>query len=180
MKRRALLAAPWLLATAPTPALAAPAPVLEPFGRGSWAVLKAAHAGRPLAVHFWGLSCGPCLVELPRWAGLARRHPGLAVVLVHADPPGTEAQVSATLARSGLARLRHLAFADRFAARLRFEVDPGWQGELPRTDLVDAAGQATPVIGPLAPAALAAWLASAGPAGSGATPPAAAPPAGRG
>ena len=158
MRRRALLAVPFLAGAGTARA----APVLEPFGRGSWAALKASYAGRPLAVHFWALSCAPCLVELPGWAVIARAHPRLAVVLVNADPPADAPQVQAMLLRSGLGALRHWAFAERFAARLRFEVDPAWQGELPRTDLVDAAGRVTAQIGVLEQPALAAWLASAG------------------
>ena len=40
------------------------------FERGSWAKLRADHAGQPTVIHFWGLTCGPCLVELPQWGKL--------------------------------------------------------------------------------------------------------------
>jgi len=55
-----------LLAAIGTPALGA-APDLRPFVRGSWAQLLKAHQGKPIVVHFWGLTCGPCLAELPNW-----------------------------------------------------------------------------------------------------------------
>ena len=42
------------------------------FERGSWAKLRASHAGQPTVIHFWGLTCGPCLVELPHWGKLRR------------------------------------------------------------------------------------------------------------
>ena len=32
-----------------------------------------AHAGQPTVIHFWGLTCGPCLVELPQWGDAAGR-----------------------------------------------------------------------------------------------------------
>jgi len=38
---------------------------MKPFGRGSWQEILRAHAGRPTIVHFWGVTCGPCKVELP-------------------------------------------------------------------------------------------------------------------
>lgn len=38
---------------------------LKPFGRGSWNDILRSHAGRPTIVHFWGVTCGPCKVELP-------------------------------------------------------------------------------------------------------------------
>jgi thiol-disulfide isomerase/thioredoxin len=153
---RALLLATLLLASpVASPAGAAE---LEPFSRGSFAALKAEAAGQPLVVHFWALSCAPCLAELPAWAGLARHHPGLRLALVNTDPPEAEPEVRRMLERMGVAGLRNLAFADRYAARLRFEVDPDWQGELPRTDLVAGNGQVTPVLGMLPRAELEAWL----------------------
>ena len=41
----------------------------ETVCEGSWQALRQAHDGRPTIMHFWGLTCGPCLVELPEWAG---------------------------------------------------------------------------------------------------------------
>ncbi len=143
-------------------ALPARAVELEPFGRGSYAALQAEAAGAPLVVHFWALSCAPCLAELPGWARLARANPELRLVLVNTDPPEAEPQVKRMLERMGVARLRNLAFADRFAARLRFEVDPQWQGELPRTDLVAANGTTRGVLGMLHRPELERWLAGAG------------------
>jgi thiol-disulfide isomerase/thioredoxin len=42
---------------------------LHPFKRGSWQEIRRAHAGQPIVVHFWGLTCGPCRVEMPKWDG---------------------------------------------------------------------------------------------------------------
>ncbi len=140
-------------------ALPVQAAELAPFGRGSFAALRAEAAGAPLVVHFWALSCAPCLAELPGWARLARAHPGMRLVLVNTDPPEAEPQVKRMLDRMGVGRLRSLIFADRFTARLRYEMDPSWQGELPRTDLVAPDGRVTPVLGMLARPALEAWLA---------------------
>ena len=43
---------------------------LQLFGNGTWQQIREAHAGRPLVVHFWGLTCAPCLAELPLWGRL--------------------------------------------------------------------------------------------------------------
>ena len=50
---------------------------LQSFTRGTWPSLLAVHAGRPTIVHFWGLTCAPCVVELPRWGELLRDRPDL-------------------------------------------------------------------------------------------------------
>jgi thiol-disulfide isomerase/thioredoxin len=150
--RKWLLAA-LLLASAPAAA------ELRPFGRGSWQELLAAHSGRPTIVHFWGLTCAPCLVELPRWGELVRERKDLDLVLVAADPlAGDEARISATLRKAGLDGAESWGFADEFAARLRFEIDRGWRGELPRTLLVGRDGAVTTLPGVADLAAVRQWL----------------------
>lgn len=138
------------------PAARAEAP--RPFVAGSWAEIRAAHAGWPLLAHLWSLTCAPCLVELPRWAELARAHPDAAVVLIATDPPEDAARVAAALERAGLGGIESWQFADAFTERLRFELDPRWRGELPRTLLLDPGGAATAVRGSDMPA-VEAWLA---------------------
>jgi hypothetical protein len=115
-----------------------------PFERGSWAKLRAAHAGQPTVVHFWGLTCGPCLVELPNWGRLLAERKDLRLVLVAADAGPQEPERLATmLDRAGLDAAESWAFADRFYERLCYEIDPAWAGELPRTDLIARDGTIT-------------------------------------
>jgi thiol-disulfide isomerase/thioredoxin len=153
MRRWLLRAALLLLAV---PAVAAD---LHPFVRGSWQALTAAHAGRPTIVHLWGLSCAPCMAELPRWGELKRERHGLDLVLVAADPLAEDApRVAAALAKAGLAGAESWGFAEAFAARLRFEIDPRWRGELPRTLLIAGDGTVTTMPGVADLAAVRAWL----------------------
>ncbi|HYC02079.1 MAG TPA: TlpA family protein disulfide reductase [Azospirillaceae bacterium] len=119
----------------------------RPFRQGSWAEITGAHAGRPLAVHFWSLTCAPCLIELPRWAEFRRANPGVAVVFVSTDPPEDAERGAAVLAKAGLADIPSWGFADPFAEKLRFEIDPRWRGELPRTVLIAADGSRRSVSG---------------------------------
>ena len=64
MKRR-LLAAIFLFASLATAPAAETPSELKPFVRGSWQEMLRSHAGRPTLVHFWGVTCGPCKIELP-------------------------------------------------------------------------------------------------------------------
>ena len=130
-----------------------------PFERGSWAKLREAHSGQPTVIHFWGLTCGPCLVELPQWGKLQAERPDLRLVLVAADPLPQEAdRVSATLERAGLGGSESWSFTDRFYERLRYEIDPAWAGELPRTVMIDREGKVSVLPGVADLAAVRTWL----------------------
>jgi hypothetical protein len=147
-----------LLATLASAASAGAASPL-PFERGSWAKLRAEHAGQPTVIHLWGLTCGPCLVELPRWSKLLAERPDLRLVLVAADPvPQDPERVADTLSAAGLGKSESWSFSDRFYERLRYEIDPAWTGELPRTLLIDRDGKATVLAGVADLDQVRAWL----------------------
>lgn len=129
------------------------------FERGSWVQLRASHAGQPTVIHLWGLTCGPCLVELPHWGKLQAERPDLRLVLIAADPlPQEPERVTATLAQAGLGDSESWSFTDRFYERLRYEIDPAWAGELPRTVMIDGDGKATVLPGVADLAQVRAWL----------------------
>ena len=131
----------------------------RPFGRGSWQHLRAAHAGKPTIVHFWGLTCAPCLAELPEWGKLVKQRRDFEFVLIVADPvPEEPRQMMATLTKAGLGSVENWMFADRFADRLRFEIDPNWAGELPLTLLMARDGQTTSALGTVDFATVRSWL----------------------
>jgi thiol-disulfide isomerase/thioredoxin len=140
------------------PGCAAP-PELKHFVRGSWSEIRQAHAGRPTAVHFWGVSCGPCRVEMPRWGVLLKQRADLDFVTVNADlTPNEPAAAAAMLAETGLASAENWIFSDGFVERLRFEIDPQWQGDIPRTMLIGRDGTTTTIDGSVDPETVRAWL----------------------
>jgi thiol-disulfide isomerase/thioredoxin len=122
---------------------------LKPFERGSWNAVVTAHHGRPTAIHFWSVTCAPCLAELGEWARISSRK-GVDVVLVSTDSVTDQAKVQATLRRYGLTGEDSWIFADPFVERLRFEIDRQWHGELPMTRLISADGKPETFVGGLA------------------------------
>jgi thiol-disulfide isomerase/thioredoxin len=132
---------------------------LRAFKRGSWQEIRQAHAGRPTVVHFWGLTCGPCRGEIPQWGKLLRERSDLNLVAIDADLiPNQMEDASEMLARTGLAGAENWIFADAFTERLRFEIDPRWQGEILRTLLIARDGATTIIEGIADPAQVRAWL----------------------
>jgi thiol-disulfide isomerase/thioredoxin len=147
MKTRFLAGAIFTLLLLAAPASAGPAD-LKPFGRGSWQEILRSHAGRPTIVHFWGVTCGPCKVELPLLGTFMKDHPAIDMVTISADlVPDLPDATRSTLEKSGLSLAENWIFDDGFVERLRFEIDPGWQGDIPRTLLITREGVMTTLEG---------------------------------
>jgi thiol-disulfide isomerase/thioredoxin len=133
---------------------------IHTFGRGSWQEIRKAYAGEPLVVHFWGVTCGPCRSEMPQWGRLLAERSELHLVTIDADQvPNAPTAVQAMLNESGLSsRAENWIFNDDFVERLRYEIDPQWQGEIPRTLLIAADGTTTTLEGVADFAEITAWL----------------------
>jgi thiol-disulfide isomerase/thioredoxin len=147
MKTRFLAGAMFTILMLSTPASGGPA-ALRPFGRGSWQDILRSHTGRPTIVHFWGVTCGPCKVELPLLGTFMKGHPAIDMVTISADlVPDLPDATRSTLEKSGLSHAENWIFDDGFVERLRFEIDPGWQGDIPRTMLITREGVITTLEG---------------------------------
>ena len=159
--KKVLLLALLALALPPNSIGSAATDGLRSFVRGSWNEIRKAHVGQPTVVHFWGLTCGPCRVEMPNWGKLLQERPDLNLVVINADlVPNEPGAVSAMLAQTGLAPAENWTFGDGFVERLRYEIDPQWQGEIPRTLLITRDGTTTVIEGVADLARVKAWLAA--------------------
>jgi thiol-disulfide isomerase/thioredoxin len=130
---------------------------LQPFVAGSMQQIRSAHADQPFVLALWSITCPHCQEELAQLGKLQQQHPELNVVLVSTDTPDDAEALTAILARHGLARAETWVYADAFVERLRFEIDPRWGGELPRTYFFDRVHAVTARSGALAPAELERW-----------------------
>jgi thiol-disulfide isomerase/thioredoxin len=158
--KRCLLAAILLVASLAAAPAAETSSELKPFVRGSWQDVLRSHVGRPTLVHFWGVTCGPCKVELPLLGKFMKDHSELAVVMISADlVPNLPGAARAMLEKAGLGSAENWIFDDGFVERLRFEIDPTWQGEIPRTLLIAKDGTVTTIEGTAEIPDLEKWLA---------------------
>ena len=159
MKRCLLAAIFFVLSLTAGPAAETPSE-LKPFVRGSWQEVLRSHAGRPTLVHFWGVTCGPCKVELPLLGQFMKDHSELDVVMISADlVPNLPGAARAMLEKAGLGAAENWLFNDGFVERLRFEIDPAWQGDIPRTLLIARDGTVTTIEGSAEIPDLEKWLA---------------------
>jgi len=87
-----------------------------------------------------------------------KQHPGIQVVTIDADlVPNSDTAALAMLRSAGLSLAENWMFSDGFADRLRYEIDPAWQGEIPRTLLIAADGNITIIEGSAEPSVLEKW-----------------------
>jgi thiol-disulfide isomerase/thioredoxin len=124
------------------------------------AQVRARYAHTPLIVHIWGLTCGPCLEELPRWGELKKQHPEMNLVLIQADEAPIDA-VGSALDRAGLGGVESWSVPSELDEFARARIDPTWSGEMPRTLLIAANGSVTTLRGVADPMAIARWLRAA-------------------
>ena len=81
------------------------------------------------------------------------------LVVINADlVPNEPGAVSAMLALTGLAPAENWTFNDDFVERLRYEIDPQWRGEIPRTLLIARDGTTTVIEGVADLETVRAWL----------------------
>ncbi len=112
------------------------------FTTDSLARIRSAHASKAIIVHVWGVTCGPCLAELPRWGDLLRRHPAMDLVLVQADQAPVR-DSDRVLQQAGLGAAEHWNVSAPLDEFMRASIDPTWIGDLPRTLLIAPDGKVT-------------------------------------
>ncbi len=130
----------------------------KPYGRGAFSQIAKAHAGRPLMIHFWSVTCPPCLAELAQWAQMTAERKDVDIVFVNVDSEEDRARAAARAEKAGLSKAAHYGFADDFVEKLYFEADKTWRGELPFTTLVAPDGGVIAVTGAIDDPLVLRWL----------------------
>lgn len=138
----------------------------KPYGRGAFSQIAKAHAGRPLMIHFWSVTCPPCLAELTQWAKIEAERKDVDIVFVNVDSEEDRARAAARAEKAGLGKAVHYGFADDFVEKLYFEAETTWRGELPFTALVAPNGGVVAVTGAIDDPLVLQWLAKLGAASS--------------
>lgn len=141
---------------------AAQAQSLQAFVRGSQQAIVTAQQGKPFVLALWSLDCVFCRDDLALLGKLMAKYPKLAVVTLATDPPEQRDELQKVLDRYRLGGAANWQFADTFVERLRYEIDPQWFGELPRTYFYEADGTRTAVSGQLDAQEVERWIKSAG------------------
>ena len=125
---------------------------IQPLEPGGFERIVAAGKGKPLVVVLWSLSCEYCEQSFDALADV-RRSKALDIVTIatdRADDQEAVQLIKKKLSRHGLAA-HGWAFGAAPAERLRYDIDPKWRGEMPRSYWVNGDGRMRAYSGVITP-----------------------------
>ena len=131
---------------------------IQVYQRGEWGSLLKKNAGQAVAVHFWGVTCAPCVREMPQWGKFLSADRNAKVIFIQVDEVPLEA-TKKMLAKARLDKASNYYLNIPFDDYFRHEIDPQWRGETPMTLLIDKGGKIVRKTGPINFAELKNWFA---------------------
>jgi hypothetical protein len=119
------------------------------FASGSYQQILASNANQPFMLVVWSVNCSSCLKDMELLSSIHKSRPELKMIMLAADDLSVTDQIQQILEKNQLSGIDNWVFAEENTQKLRFEIDPKWYGELPRTYFFDSAHQRTAVSGVL-------------------------------
>lgn len=116
-------------------------PDLKPFVSGSYQKILESNHNKAFMLVIWSIDCASCIKDMTLLNEIHTQNPALKLVLLAADETSAAEQAKQLLSKYKLDGLENWLFADENSEKLRFEIDPKWYGELPRTYFFNAAHQ---------------------------------------
>lgn len=113
----------------------------QPFNIGSYQKILHKRAGNDLLVVFWSIDCPPCIKELKDLDELHQDNPQYQLTLINTDIAEDKSVLIKVLQEHNLSKLDNWIFSDKNEQKLRYEVDPRWYGDLPRSYFFSTTGK---------------------------------------
>lgn len=107
--------------------------VLKPFITGSYQKLLDSKANKPFMLVIWSITCSSCLKDMALLHKMHQSRPEIDMVMLATDESSATEQIQQILTKNELTGLENWQFGDENPQKLRYEIDPKWYGELPRT-----------------------------------------------
>ncbi len=111
--------------------------VLKRFTSGSYQQLLNEYANKPFVLMIWSVNCTSCLKKIPVLSDLRKSAPDINLIMLATDDVSATDQVKSILTGNELNQVDNWIFAEANPQKLRYEIDPKWYGEVPRTYFLD-------------------------------------------
>lgn len=119
------------------------------FKSGSYQTILDDHKGEPFVLVIWSKTCPSCLKDMAILKEIHQGMPRFKFVMLATDPLSDADEVGKIIEQQGLSDLDSWIFAEENEQKLRFEIDPAWYGELPRTYFFNSAHEREGISGAL-------------------------------
>lgn len=107
----------------------------------------------------WSLDCAPCIEELPMLSEFHKHHPEVKIIMVSTDEQTRSSELLELMRMNKLSDIHHWMFEIQASQRIRYSIDPGWYGELPRSYFYSSGKRVDAISGKLNKSDLYRWLA---------------------
>jgi thiol-disulfide isomerase/thioredoxin len=106
---------------------------LQSFDIGSFEQIVVDKNKQDHLVILWSFDCPPCITELEKISELHQQFPDYQLTLINTDAVDEQVRVKKILQQFNLAGLDNWGFANSDEEKLRYDIDPRWYGDLPRS-----------------------------------------------
>jgi len=127
---------------------------LQPFEIDSFEQIVNAKNQQDHLVILWSFDCPPCIKELQKISDLHQQYPEYQLTLINTDSVDEQKRVKKILQQYNLAGLDNWGFANTDEEKLRYDIDPRWFGDLPRSYFFPLQGKVKRLRGALTSAEL--------------------------
>ena len=129
-----------------------------PFDMNTRKVIEKRYIDQPLIISFWSIDCPYCIDDLKKLGKALSKDTNVKLITVCVDGKESAKKAERILSQANLPKHEKYQYAEVDEDRLRYNIDPAWYGELPRTYFYDATHQVTPLSGKISNSFLDKWF----------------------
>ena len=129
-----------------------------PFDMNTRKVIEKRYIDQPLIISFWSIDCPYCIDDLKKLGKALSKNTNVQLITVCVDGKESAKKAERILSQANLPKHEKYQYAEVDEDRLRYNIDPAWYGELPRTYFYDATHQVTPLSGKISNSFLDKWF----------------------
>ena len=129
-----------------------------PFDMNTRKVIEKRYIDQPLIISFWSIDCPYCIEDLKKLGKALSKNTNVQLITVCVDGKESAKKAERILSQANLPKHEQYQYAEVDEDRLRYNIDPAWYGELPRTYFYDATHQVTPLSGKISNSFLDKWF----------------------
>lgn len=119
------------------------------FDSGSYQQILTEKNNQAFMLVIWSLDCSTCIKDMELLSSIHKNRPQLKIVMLSTDEQSASGDIQKLMEKYHLADVENWVFANDNAQKLRYEIDPSWYSELPRTYFFSASHQREGISGAL-------------------------------